>query len=307
MADPKDSSTDEYPKPNEGKRAFENPKFKTKKNGMNLAKEGQTAVRQIQWVVKDPTSSKKRFGKISSYMIPDLNNFYDEIMDDHHRFFRRMKKSFTEKYVLDSLSNKDSVDGFDCPRPTVMGILHDFLESLDAKLSNNRDTSQPNGRFMRTTIRKKKHYPLARTIITTSDIRTTIALSQNFLSGNIHYLEYPRDFGLLMGRFGGEFWDSSHPEDAEYMIWLSHWKFGNHLEGPQVCVSIIVDSSFQKLGGPRAVSWKPPPLGYLKLNVDGSCLPGAVGGGGLVRTASGLPLAGFSNSFGVKSYMEAEA
>ncbi|KAL3515782.1 hypothetical protein ACH5RR_022684 [Cinchona calisaya] len=36
------------------------------------------------------------------------------------------------------------------------------------------------------------------------------------------------------------------PEDAEYMIWLSHWKFGNHLEaGDEVCVSIIADSGFQ--------------------------------------------------------------
>ncbi|KAL3529162.1 hypothetical protein ACH5RR_008484 [Cinchona calisaya] len=50
--------------------------------------------------------------------------------------FRRAKKSFIEKDASYSLSFSDLVDGFDYLQPMVMGILHDFLESLDAKLVN---------------------------------------------------------------------------------------------------------------------------------------------------------------------------
>ncbi|KAL3506975.1 hypothetical protein ACH5RR_032357 [Cinchona calisaya] len=82
---------------------------------------------------------------VSSEVILELNDFYDELMDDHHRQFQKVKKcSLVEKDIPNSLSDSDLVDCFNCPRPVVMGILHNFLESLDAKLSKDPDNSQPN-------------------------------------------------------------------------------------------------------------------------------------------------------------------
>ncbi|KAL3502701.1 hypothetical protein ACH5RR_037150 [Cinchona calisaya] len=70
-----------------------------------------------------------------------------------------------------------------------------------------------------------------------------------------------------------------------------------------------------KLGNPRPrimtsqlVAWTFSPFEAHKLNVDGSLLgnPRAAGGGMIIQTARGIPVAGFSSSLGYKTNMEVE-
>ena len=59
----------------------------------------------------------------------------------------------------------------------------------------------------------------------------------------------------------------------------------------------------------RIIRWMVPPMGYVKLNVDGSSLgnPGDAGGGGLIRDSEGRLLYGFSTFYGWQTNMSAEA
>ena len=60
---------------------------------------------------------------------------------------------------------------------------------------------------------------------------------------------------------------------------------------------------------PRWVAWSRPPIGYVKLNIDGSSLgnPGHSGVGAVFRDSSGNILCGFSWFLGSRTNMEAEA
>lgn len=56
------------------------------------------------------------------------------------------------------------------------------------------------------------------------------------------------------------------------------------------------------------IAWKPPDVGFVKLNTDGASLgnPGVAGAGGVIRDASGDWLVGFMLHLGVCSNMVAE-
>uniref|UniRef100_A0A2N9FM91 RNase H type-1 domain-containing protein n=1 Tax=Fagus sylvatica TaxID=28930 RepID=A0A2N9FM91_FAGSY len=56
------------------------------------------------------------------------------------------------------------------------------------------------------------------------------------------------------------------------------------------------------------VKWHAPPLGWAKLNTDGSSLgnPGLAGGGGVIRDSSGSWLGGFSRYLGHTTSVQAE-
>lgn len=59
----------------------------------------------------------------------------------------------------------------------------------------------------------------------------------------------------------------------------------------------------------ETVQWKKPPLGWIKLNVDGSCVQatGVAACGGLIRDHQGRWLRGFMHNIGSCSTVEAEA
>jgi ribonuclease HI len=56
------------------------------------------------------------------------------------------------------------------------------------------------------------------------------------------------------------------------------------------------------------ISWKPPPLGFLKLNTDGSALgnPGPANAGGLICDTNGMWIRGFSRYIGTTNSFAAE-
>ncbi|KAF9622098.1 hypothetical protein IFM89_029382 [Coptis chinensis] len=56
------------------------------------------------------------------------------------------------------------------------------------------------------------------------------------------------------------------------------------------------------------VTWKKPPVGFFKLNSDGSSLnnPGRCGGGGIIRDHNGVFCEAFAFSFGFGSNTKAE-
>lgn len=47
-----------------------------------------------------------------------------------------------------------------------------------------------------------------------------------------------------------------------------------------------------------ATLWRTPPLGWFKLNCDGSCINNIVGGGGVLRDHEGAWILGFATNFG---------
>ena len=57
-----------------------------------------------------------------------------------------------------------------------------------------------------------------------------------------------------------------------------------------------------------AVGWEKPPVGWAKLNSDGSALgnPGRAGGGGVIRDHNGKWLKGYARSFGSTNNCMAE-
>ena len=57
-----------------------------------------------------------------------------------------------------------------------------------------------------------------------------------------------------------------------------------------------------------SIGWKPPPLGFYKLNTDGSAKsnPGMVGVGGLIRDYTGHWIGGFSRNIGITHSLAAE-
>ncbi|KAL3513499.1 hypothetical protein ACH5RR_026216 [Cinchona calisaya] len=155
MANPKISSLEGNP--NDGKRVYKNPEFENKDYDMQMAKKDNLGIKQPQTMealdvlgtvpshslmvtsydiveaLSQPQEMMPSTEKYSgspwnliakvqlfsrnSEVILELHNFYDELMHDYHQQFRRVKKSFMEIDVSDSLSDLDSVDGFDCPRP----------------------------------------------------------------------------------------------------------------------------------------------------------------------------------------------
>ncbi|KAL3522423.1 hypothetical protein ACH5RR_015257 [Cinchona calisaya] len=112
---------------------------------------------------------------------PYTNNSFDACIDDQHVYFRNSKRINGKKDAFDSLSDSNSVDHFDCPRPVMMGILHDFLEELNLKFLSTRtesdylllDDTQGNK------AQKHRNYPLTRTILTVSVVRSNIGSSTN--------------------------------------------------------------------------------------------------------------------------------
>ncbi|KAL3509725.1 hypothetical protein ACH5RR_029126 [Cinchona calisaya] len=194
IADPKEISLDRNPKPNYGKSIFGNPNFKAKEDGLQLAKKNYAGGKQIQWILKDSMGAKKdmqtkslvvgfdcpsSLGVSVAKKLLDTSNSQQRQSQGYHNCviaspIQSPKKTILkedisriisegeetllmEKDISDSLSNLDLVNGFDCSRPVVMGILHDFLESLDAKLSSEPDNSQPNDLPMSSKVQKKKH------------------------------------------------------------------------------------------------------------------------------------------------------
>jgi ribonuclease HI len=66
--------------------------------------------------------------------------------------------------------------------------------------------------------------------------------------------------------------------------------------------------SHVKLRVPTPIKWKPPDLGWAKLNTDGASLgnPGIAGGGGLIRDSNGGWVGGFARAIGVTTSVQAE-
>ncbi|KAL3513106.1 hypothetical protein ACH5RR_025823 [Cinchona calisaya] len=71
---------------------------------------------------------------------------------------------------------------------------------------------------------------------------------------------------------------------------------------------IKLENPLLRIITPRLVAWTFPSFRAHKLNVDGLLLGnlGAIGRGGIIRTACGIPMAGFSLSLGYKTNIEAE-
>jgi ribonuclease HI len=71
---------------------------------------------------------------------------------------------------------------------------------------------------------------------------------------------------------------------------------------------LIGSYSKVKLKSPILVKWTPPPLGWFKLNTDGSSLgnPGLAGGGGVIRNHLGEWVGGFSRTIGFTTSVQAE-
>ena len=63
-----------------------------------------------------------------------------------------------------------------------------------------------------------------------------------------------------------------------------------------------------KVRVPTPIKWKPPDLGWAKLNTDGASLgnPGIAGGGGLIRDTNGNWVGGFARTIGVTTSVQAE-
>ena len=59
---------------------------------------------------------------------------------------------------------------------------------------------------------------------------------------------------------------------------------------------------------PTPIKWSPPPLGWFKLNIDGSSLsnPGLAGGGGVIRNHLGEWVGGFSRVIGFTTSVQAK-
>ncbi len=66
--------------------------------------------------------------------------------------------------------------------------------------------------------------------------------------------------------------------------------------------------SHVKLRVPTPIKWKPPDLGWVKLNTDGASLgnPGIAGGGGLIRDSNGGWVGGFARAIGVTTSVQTE-
>jgi hypothetical protein len=71
---------------------------------------------------------------------------------------------------------------------------------------------------------------------------------------------------------------------------------------------IIGSYSKVKIMVPIPIKWSPPPLGWFKLNTDGSSLgnPGMAGGGGVIRNHFGDWVGGFSRAIGFTTSVQAE-
>uniref|UniRef100_A0A2N9H5A8 CCHC-type domain-containing protein n=1 Tax=Fagus sylvatica TaxID=28930 RepID=A0A2N9H5A8_FAGSY len=71
---------------------------------------------------------------------------------------------------------------------------------------------------------------------------------------------------------------------------------------------LIGSYSKVKLKSPIPIKWTLPPLGWFKLNTDGSSLgnPGLAGGGGVIRNHLGEWVGGFSRSIGFTTSVQAE-
>jgi ribonuclease HI len=71
---------------------------------------------------------------------------------------------------------------------------------------------------------------------------------------------------------------------------------------------LIGSYSKVKLKSPIPVKWTLPPLGWFKLNTDGSSLgnPGLAGGGGIIRNPLGEWVGGFSRAIGFTTSVQAE-
>ena len=71
---------------------------------------------------------------------------------------------------------------------------------------------------------------------------------------------------------------------------------------------LIGSYSKVKLKSPIPVKWTPPPLGWFKLNTDGSSLgnPELAGGGGIIRNHLGEWVGGFSQAIGFTTSVQAE-
>uniref|UniRef100_A0A2N9FE83 CCHC-type domain-containing protein n=1 Tax=Fagus sylvatica TaxID=28930 RepID=A0A2N9FE83_FAGSY len=70
----------------------------------------------------------------------------------------------------------------------------------------------------------------------------------------------------------------------------------------------LIHVSHVKVRVPTPIKWKPPDLGWAKLNTDGASLgnPGIAGGGGLIRDSNGDWVGGFARAIGVTTSVQAE-
>ena len=70
----------------------------------------------------------------------------------------------------------------------------------------------------------------------------------------------------------------------------------------------IADPRKRRTKVPRLIKWLKPPVGWWKLNTDGSFLgsSGVAGGGGLIRDSRGQCIGGFAKAFAVTSCLAAE-
>ena len=107
---------------------------------------------------------------------------------------------------------------------------------------------------------------------------------------------------------------------AVWNLWLrrNHFAFDSlHKLPDPVAQSLGFASEFFCLTGGEAiiksftivpVKWHAPPLGWAKLNTDGSSFgnPGLAGGGGVIRDSSGSWLGGFSRHLGHNTSVQAE-
>jgi exonuclease III len=66
--------------------------------------------------------------------------------------------------------------------------------------------------------------------------------------------------------------------------------------------------SHVKVRVPSPIKWKPPDIGWAKLNTDGASLgnPGIAGGGGIIRDSNGGWVGGFARAIGVTTSVQAE-
>ncbi|XP_057948283.1 uncharacterized protein LOC131143945 [Malania oleifera] len=92
-------------------------------------------------------------------------------------------------------------------------------------------------------------------------------------------------------------------------VWLSvrYWlaKIAEGVKGSMPSIDKNLLEEFQvkmitpKVRTPRKVVWKKPPIGCLKLNIDGSCRenPGSFGGGDIINDSLGNIKAAFFEKF----------
>ncbi|XP_042952180.1 uncharacterized protein LOC122289263 [Carya illinoinensis] len=102
-------------------------------------------------------------------------------------------------------------------------------------------------------------------------------------------------------------YESPEPVWISIKFWLSQvsdniTKCSRLLESINVPIKQVVNRNI------RVVKWLKPKLGWVKLNVDGSCRgnPGTCGGGGVIRDHQGIVKAAFSEFFGFGTNNAAE-